>query len=179
MAHRIVLSGGPGTGKTSIVNHLLSKDYVCFSEAFRHLLDEENELNSGINFTNTPLEFSARIYAQRLKQFQAGAEHQLSFYDRSLVDVLAYLDFIKLESPQNWIDQTKACQYHQTVFHFPFWEEIYQQDEHRIESLEQAKALDEIIQNAYLDRSYKLISVPFSSVESRADFILNELKKIN
>ena len=58
MAHRIVLSGGPGTGKTSVVNHLLSNNYVCFSEAFRHLLDEENELNSGVNFTNTPLELT-------------------------------------------------------------------------------------------------------------------------
>jgi len=102
MKQKIILAGGPSTGKSSVINELKTKGYPCLDESFRELLDKERENDTGVNFGNTPLEFSYSIYRSRYAQYVEGDKFPVSFYDRSLIDVLAYLDMEHIAYPLEW-----------------------------------------------------------------------------
>ena len=42
---RIVLAGGPGTGKTSVINALKKERFYCFEEAAREIFNEFININ--------------------------------------------------------------------------------------------------------------------------------------
>ena len=60
---RVVLAGGPSTGKTSIINKLKSKNFCCFDEAAREILDKFKL--KGLEFKNDPYEISNEIFIKR------------------------------------------------------------------------------------------------------------------
>lgn len=172
MKQKIVLAGGPSTGKSSVIDFLKSKGYPCLDESFRELLDKERENETGVNFGNTPLEFSYSIYKSRYAQYEIGDKYPISFFDRSLIDVLAYLDMEHISYPLEWQKAIETKKYHPTVFYFPMWKDIYTMDEHRTETWEQALKVDKAIRKKYIYEGYELIEVPLMTVEKRTDFIL-------
>ena len=56
---RIVLAGGPGTGKTSVIDELKKKNFYCFEEAAREIFDEFKL--KGLEFKTDPIEISKNI----------------------------------------------------------------------------------------------------------------------
>lgn len=173
---RIILAGGPGTGKSTIINSL-SKKFPCMKESFREHLQREKEEESGIDFLNTPLEFSYFLYKSRLEQFELGKDHEICFYDRSLWDILIYLDLDKTEYPKDWEINIKNKTYENTVFYFPIWEKIYKKDSERLEDLEQAKKLDIALREGYIKAGFSLIEVPIGTVKERTKFIIEKCRE--
>ncbi|MCT4666271.1 MAG: ATP-binding protein [Flavobacteriales bacterium] len=180
MTKRIILAGGPSTGKSSVINALKS-EFPCMEETFREHLDRERKADSGIDFRNTPLEFSFFLYNTRLKQYDEGSEFPLCFYDRSLIDILVYLDYEKIEYPVEWDEKINNLPYHKQVLYFPFWEDIFEQDDHRMENVLHAQELDKALREGYQKRGYELVEIPFGTIEERKQFIINQcqLKKQN
>ena len=88
---KIIISGAPGTGKSSIIKELKEKGYYCFDEVWNKKY--ENPTNkSNMNDID---EFSKHIFNERLKQlhfnnFKNIKENSI-FYDRSIVDTVSYL----------------------------------------------------------------------------------------
>ncbi len=173
MKQKIILAGGPSTGKSSVISHLKIKGYPCLDESFRELLDKERENDSGINFGNTPLEFSYSIFSSRKHQYKLGDKFPVSFFDRSLIDVLAYLDMEHISYPIDWQETIETHKYHKKVFYFPMWKDIYTQDDHRLETWEEALKVDRAIRKKYINEGYHLVEVPLMTVEKRTEFILN------
>ena len=73
---KIVITGGPGTGKTSIINALKKKDFHCFEEVIRSLtlevkkdVNETSHISNPIAFANDPLDFNTRLLNERIEQF--------------------------------------------------------------------------------------------------------------
>lgn len=172
MKQKIILAGGPSTGKSSVIKQLQDKGYPCLDESFRELLDKERENDTGVSFGDTPLEFSYSIFKSRKQQYKVGDQFPISFYDRSLIDVLAYLDMEHIAYPLDWQETIELNKYHNTVFYFPMWKDIYTQDEHRLETWEEAIKVDRAIRKKYINEGYELIEVPLMTVEKRTEFIL-------
>ena len=55
---KIVISGGPGTGKTSIVEELLRRKYFIFEETSREIIDKYKNLGHDQLFLSDPIKFS-------------------------------------------------------------------------------------------------------------------------
>jgi predicted ATPase len=131
----IVLIGGPGTGKTTLINALIEKGYRCFPEVSREVI--LNAQKEGIDqlFLEKPLLFSELLLQGRIQQHQNASKetHDLVFLDRGIPDVVAYLDFVNSDYPE---DFTKACEQfkYDQLFLLPPWEEIYQSDNERYEN---------------------------------------------
>lgn len=108
-AIKIVITGGPGTGKTSIINELLHRDYVCLEEISRQVTLEAQQ--SGIEqlFLTEPLLFSDMLLEGRKKQFikANSSEEALLFLDRGIPDVVAYMDYLKTDYPERFINACK------------------------------------------------------------------------
>ena len=95
---KIVISGGPGSGKTTLVNLLRVKGYECMDEFSRTIIKRAQKHGENNFFKSQPLEFSKEVWNGRKEQYKnskpSSSKTQKSyvFFDRGLHDVLAYMD---------------------------------------------------------------------------------------
>ncbi|MGB1308459.1 MAG: AAA family ATPase, partial [Oceanihabitans sp.] len=125
-------------------------------------------------FLTKPLLFSEMLLEGRENQFLDANKTSKSsvFLDRGIPDVLAYMDFIGDSYPQKFIDSCVNNKYDQ-VFILAPWQEIFSSDSERYENFEQAVEIHQHLLKTYKNYNYRLIDVPFGSITSRTDFILN------
>lgn len=174
----IVIIGGPGTGKSTIIDRLVSNGYCCYPEISREVTLEAKKQGIDQFFTEKPLLFSELLLEGRKKQFQdaSKAAHDVIFIDRGIPDVLAYMDYIGASYPDSF---DAACREHtySKIFILPPWEEIYQTDPGRLENFGQAKEIHHHLKLTYRNYGYELIKVPKDSLDNRILFILGEISK--
>ena len=174
----IVIIGGPGTGKSSIINGLVTKGYCCYPEISREVTLESQKRGIEQLFLEKPLLFSELLLEGRKKQFRSAQEEKASliFLDRGIPDVLAYMHYIG-DSYPSFFDQ--ACKDHKysSIFVLPPWKEIYVSDAERYENYEQAVLIHEHLMETYKKYGYSITEVPKDSVENRIDFIMKHLAK--
>lgn len=172
----IVIIGGPGTGKTTIINGLIQNGYCCYPEISRQVTAQAQQEGIEQLFLENPLLFSELLLEGRKKQFvDAHKEPQsVVFLDRGIPDVLAYMHYIGDSYPAFF---EEACKEHlySKIFILPPWEEIYVSDQERYENFEQAKLIHNHLVETYQKYGYELIEVPKDSVEKRILFILEQI----
>ena len=60
---KVVITGGPGTGKTSVIKELMDRGYKCYDEGSRVIISQINL--KGQTFKSDPLSFSDSLYSQK------------------------------------------------------------------------------------------------------------------
>jgi predicted ATPase len=176
---RIVITGGPGSGKTTLINHIKRLGYSTMEEVSREIINEARKEGIDQLFLTDPMLFSQKLLESRLLQFEKAKELDTDyvFYDRATPDITAYMDFI---GSQYSAEFEKPCYTHlyDCVFLLPPWELIYTKDNERYETFTQAKKIYKSLCDGYKKYGYTIIEVPQASIEQRWDFISNYLKKI-
>lgn len=174
---RIVITGGPGSGKTALVKYLEDQGHQVMHEISREVILEAQKEGIEQLFLENPILFSEKLLEGRLTQFQEGENRQTEtlFYDRGMPDVTAYMDFVNTHYPPNFSETCRTYKYDK-IFVLPPWEEIYEQDNERYESFKQAEALFYFLKKAYENYGYKTCEVPVGSIKERADFIIAKVK---
>ncbi|MBR9758633.1 MAG: ATP-binding protein [Algicola sp.] len=173
---RIVITGGPGTGKTSLINELKNRGFICFDEVSRDVILEARKEGVEQLFLTNPLLFSERLLKGRQLQFKAAetATSSLIFLDRGIPDVLAYMEYANETYPQHFIETSKNHRY-DAIFVLAPWETIFESDNERYENFQQAEKIHEHLLATYKKLNYALTDVPFDSIENRANFLLEKL----
>jgi len=174
---RIVLTGGPSTGKTSIINFLKKKGHYCFDEISRQVIQEYQTKGIPQPFKTHPNEFSNQIFESRVQQFEKAkfTDKPVLFYDRGLPDVIAYMNSVNTKVFNYYQNETSSRKYSQ-IFIFPPWKEIYIKDTERFESFEEALTIHKALIKCYKNFGYLPIEVPFDTIENRGYFILNSIQ---
>ena len=176
-AKKIIITGGPGTGKTSVIKSLSDKGYICFPEVSRQITLEARKEGVDQLFLEDPLLFSQKLLEGRTSQFLEANKYfnETIFIDRGIPDIIAYMDYTQQQYPDYF---TEACEkyIYDTIFLLPPWEAIYVSDEERYENFEQAVAIHDYLEKAYIKCGYDLIDVPTGKVDFRVNFIENVIK---
>jgi len=173
---KIVLIGGPSSGKTTLINALKSDGYYCMEEISRQITIDSQEKGIDQLFLEDPLLFSQHLLLGRQTQFnEADSINQdIVFFDRGLPDVVAYLDYLGNSYPDSF---KTICSEHKYdyIFILKPWKAIYKQDNERYETFEQAVVIHEFLVKSYTKFGYTIVDTPFGTVKERIDFIINHL----
>tara|TARA_R100000935_G_scaffold4229_2_gene10181 strand:- start:691 stop:1230 length:540 start_codon:yes stop_codon:yes gene_type:complete len=173
---KIVITGGPGTGKSSIIRNLEAQGHFCLHEISRQITLEAQKQGVEQLFLEKPLLFSEKLLEARIAQHEQAVKFskELIFLDRGIPDVVAYMDYFGTSYSKMF---SIACEAHEYdhVFLLPPWKEIYISDNERYESFEQAEEIHEYLKKAYITYGYNPIEVPTGTIDDRSRFIINTL----
>ena len=177
MQQKIVLIGGPGTGKTSVLNALIQKGFFCMHEVSREVTLKAKEDGIDQLFLTAPLLFSEKLLEGRERQYHKASEtaEEIVFFDRGIPDIIGYLNNANQPFFDSLINTAENHKY-DFVFILPPWKEIYKTDNERREDFFEATKLFKAINDAYIRLGYQTIEVPKLTVKERIQFILDHIK---
>ena len=177
MPIQVVITGGPGTGKTSVIN-LLKKKYPVMKESARLVLarnklfkDKDAKQASGKKFQEAIWDLEIKHYAQGLLK-----KERVVFYDRGFFDGFAYCQLSHLHNLHEQVMQGEHIAYDYVFLLDPLPKKYYTNDAKRKESYKEGLAIHQLIASMYRKYGYRLIRVPFATVEQRTAFILKKLQ---
>ncbi|MGJ1390395.1 AAA family ATPase [Sphingobacterium spiritivorum] len=172
-----IMTGGPGTGKTSLLE-ILADDVQIVAEVARTIIKEQIRNNGRAlpwadqqAYAKLMFEYSLRDF----KYFNNQNHNQITLFDRGLPDTLCYLEMLGENIPVQMDTAVRNYRYSPVVFILPAWKEIYEQDQERKQSWEEAEQTYYYMKQTYEKYGYRLIDVPKASLEERRIFILDQL----
>jgi predicted ATPase len=171
---RFIVTGGPATGKTSCVHLLKCLHYSVFQEVARSVIEESLELQSDCVPWLDLSSFSARVFDLQVQDYDK-AIVGLNFYDRSPIDVLAYMEMGKITIPSSMLKTCEKLNFEKKVFLFPYWDQLFQNDAIRKESEEKAMEIENWLRQKYTQFNYTIIQMPLVSIPDRVNFILQSI----
>jgi predicted ATPase len=176
MVTNIIITGAPGTGKTSIINRLKQLGYVCNNEISREVISNQQQIGGRAFPWDDINEYARQVIAKMEIQY-AGNRGKLVFFDRAAPDLMAYLRFRSVEMIT---ELNNLVNYHRDtrtiVFYTPFWDNIYINDPQRPEKPEYAQQIGKTLYDTYTELGFDIIILPKTSVNNRVDFILEQIK---
>ncbi len=165
---RHVITGGPGIGKTTVIELLASRGYMIVPEVARMITEEEKLKESGIVFWKDLTKYQEKI-AERQMELESKATADIVFLDRSLIDGYAYCKLGNIAIPE-LVSKNGRNRYTKVFLLEPL--PTYTKDETRFENQEEAARIHDEIIDAYKEFGYQTISVPALPPEERAEFII-------
>lgn len=180
VTRRYIITGGPGSGKSTLIETLEQHGHRCYPEASRELIRREAQRPNGVLPWNDLEAFARLAFDEMLRQHNhAATTGDSCFFDRALPDIFGYLQRSRFDIPKEYLTIHGGCRYERTVFILPPWPEIYINDDERPQSLDEAEALHDAIRTAYESLGYELIEVPKLPVNKRYEFVLETLQEEN
>ncbi len=183
---KYIITGGPHSGKSSVLNILEGKGFCVLHETARLIIQEDQDkkrADPSYNFLY-PWE-DQRIFCRRCYERQIEREKQLTgdiaVLDRSIIDNLAYAAVAGIQLDRKIYKDIFAAGYENKVFYFDQLEG-YITDDQRKDSEEQVKAVHEELYKVYTGLGFNIIKVPVFSddrkinIMKRSEFLLDRIK---
>ncbi|OHX65871.1 AAA family ATPase [Flammeovirga pacifica] len=167
---KYIISGAAGAGKTTLIEALNEKNYPIVSEASRQIISQE-QLNSSDGMPWGNIERYSRLVYQKIVDDLIELE-EACFTDRSLIDVIAYLEYQDRAIPSSLKNFPFDKFYQKKAFVALPWEDIYENDAQRPESYNYHVQLSKKVIATYEKYNFEVIEIPFTSVDRRVDFVL-------
>ncbi len=172
-----VLTGGPGSGKTVLIEELKRRGVVCVDEVARKII--QDEMAKGEDAVPSDVQIRVeKMLIRSIETYQeALKEGKVTVFDRGILDYLAYADHTNTKVSDEF--RRTELIYNKKVFILPPWEEIFCNDTERKQTFEEAVEVYQFCFNIYTSHGYEVIVLPKVDINARADFIINEIYGLN
>ncbi|MEU6117280.1 AAA family ATPase [Streptomyces sp. NPDC047117] len=177
----VVVTGGPGAGKSTLIDRLATAGYARTEEAGRGVIRDQAAIGGrGLPWADPAL-FAELMLSWELRSYRLAAAHGAPpsgpvFFDRGVPDIVGYLRLQDLPVPDHVHAAAREYRYHRRVFVAPFWPEIYAADAERKQSPAEAERTYLAMVDTYREYGYELIELERTPVEERARSVLRQVK---
>lgn len=188
---KYVLTGSVSVGKTTVIDLLSKQGFATFPEFSRAIINEELKKENGVLPWIDPNIFQD-MYAKKQVAEENEIEKYLTqtridgqfsktiFMDRCIIDGIAFCQHAKVAIPQEIDEHVQGLRDVGLDYDLIFILEPLDQyhfDEGRVLKPEESLAIQDLINEAYKNYGYSLISVPFMTAEERVRFILEKVQR--
>ena len=175
MIKRYILTGTPGSGKTSIIEALAASGYSTIAEAATDVINQEQQLGKELPW-ESPAFIDSIIDLQRKRQIQAN--NDLLFFDRSPICTYAlsqYLGFAPSALLDEEIERIKANHIYETKVFFIDNLGFIENTDARMISFEESLKFEKIHLDVYQRFGYDLVRIQKGDIQARTQKIIREI----
>lgn len=168
-----VITGGPSSGKSTVIRQLKDMGYQTTIEVARHFIDLQR-----INGRSTEeIRSNQRQFQHKVLNMQINLERrldpqELTFLDRGLPDELAYYQYFNLPPDEKLVEYLQFATY-KKIFIMDLLP--LDPDYARTEDTLAQRALHQLIIENYQNRGEPIVMVPVLPPKERVQFILKNL----
>jgi predicted ATPase len=170
------ITGGPGAGKTTLIEALAAAGYATAPEAGRAIIIDQAAIGrAGLPardpdlFAELMLSWDIRSY--RWAQNQSGPV----FFDHAVPGMAGYYRLVGRPVPPHVTAAIRTFRFNRYSFVAPPWPEIYRTDSERKQTLDEAERTYHAAVASYREHGYTLIELPRRAVAERVDFVLDRV----
>ncbi|WP_318345542.1 AAA family ATPase [Flagellimonas baculiformis] len=176
-----IITGGPGVGKTTLLNELRNRGIATVPEIARELIKEQQEIDGEALPWKNKKRYMEMMFHRSVKSFKKTIKGysgtQPVFFDRGFLDALCYASLEGIPIDKEMKTTSETLRYNSNVFILPPWKDIYQTDAQRKQDWNEAVFTYNKMIQTYRGYQYDLVEVPRLTVNERADFIVSFLKR--
>jgi predicted ATPase len=170
-----VVTGGPSTGKTTLLDILKSKGHKVFPEMARVVIDEGVARGLSVEqIRKDERKFQADVLKRKQELEEKHDNNLLTFFDRGMHDTLAYMRCFGLEVKKELENEINKYKYRK-VFLLDTLPE-FEQDYARIEDKNFRNKINKLLNEVYENSGIEVVHVPFDKPKKRADFVLEHVE---
>ncbi len=168
-----VITGGPGAGKTTIIQELQRRNFVTVPEIARQIIQEQVLTNgNALPWADTGT-YTELMLSRSIDSFLALDSCCVpAFCDRGIPDTLCYARIIKYPGIRTVELACQQFRYNRRVFLLAPWKKIYKTDTERKQTFAEAIQVYQQMKRVYAECDYQVCEVPIGPVSARTDFIL-------
>lgn len=172
----IVVTGGPGSGKSTLVELLQRAGFATAPEAGRAIIRDQVAIGGcGLPWVDAGL-FAELMLCWELRSYRwAQQQPGPVFFDHALPGLPGYYRLIGTGVPGYVEAAVAALRYRRLVFIAPPWPGIYRTDAQRRQSFQEAVRTYEVLADAYQRYGYQLVELPLTSPGHRLEFVLEHI----
>jgi predicted ATPase len=171
---RIILTGGPGTGKTTLLAELAGMGYTTVEDSARAIIAER--LAAGASRRPDLPVFAREVLRRDIEKYLGQPQtSNWVFFDRGVVDALGLLQEVSPLPAREVEAMLSTYAFHPSVFILPPWKAIYATDAERDQSFAEAVNVHAKVVEWYRSCGYVLREVPRLPVPQRAKHVLRIL----
>jgi predicted ATPase len=174
-----IITGGPGSGKSSIIEGLIRRGFSSAPEAGRAIIQDQVAIQGRALPWADRLLFAELMLSWDIRSYHLAEEQDGPvFFDRGIPDVLGYLHLSDIAAPEHMKNAAALFSYSRMVFITAPWREIFRQDSERKQDWDEAVRTYESLASVYDDLGYELVAVPQRAIEDRVAFILERVSTV-
>lgn len=175
-----IITGGPSSGKTTLLEDLGRSGYNTMPEAARVFIDSEMAKGRTVNaIRRSEFHFQNAVLKLKIATEDSTPEDKLILWDRGIDDTWAYLAQNGTYDTETFPEEHyyKVERKYRKVFLLDLLP--YENDYARIEDERQARRIHSLIRDMYEHSGYDVVRVPVFSRPERAEFVIDKMREVD